>query len=273
MEAHASSPKFVSICISFMVHFACSLNALYICACYRSGNCMKSFDVVNVLSQLNVCREVQVEGKKCHFQWSSRCTITNISKCISWWVVHTSSPSPTPLTSFCPLSLSTHVTIDRWQADRLTGDRLKHWEGKKKWSWCRRGRRGQTICESHYHILTCMNYFITCSHTVVKEMRTVCNEEHIALPELRQTDRRHLNSNPGYISPVPRGQEYYSPSKEIVWQLEAMEGHRVYLELSQIDLHNKDGNCSDYIEISFNPCTPPMKICDNRVNSYAWPTS
>ena len=121
------------------------------------------------------------------------------------------------------------------------------------------------ICESHYHILTCINYFITCSHTVVTGKRTVCKEE-IVLPELCQTDRRHL-TDLGYISPVPRGQEYYSPSKEIVWQLEAMEGHRVYLELSQIDLHNKDGNCSDYIEISFNPCTPPTKICDNRVNA------
>ena len=92
------------------------------------------------------------------------------------------------------------------------------------------------------------------------------------LQELRQTDRRNLNSNLGYISPVPQGQEYYSPSKVIVWQLQAMEGHRVYLELSQIDLH-EDGKCSDYIEISFNPCTPPMKICDNRVNSYTWATS
>ena len=118
-----------------------------------------------------------------------------------------------------------------------------------------------------------MNYFITCSHTVVTGKRTVCKEEHIVLPELRQTDRRHLNSNPGYISPVPQGQVNYSPSKEIVWQLQAMEGHRVYLELSQIDLRNKDGKCSDYIEISFNPCTPPTKICDNRVSSYKWATS
>ena len=92
------------------------------------------------------------------------------------------------------------------------------------------------------------------------------------LPELRQTDRRHLSSNLGNISPVPQGQEYYSPSKVIVWQLEAMDGHRVYLELSQIDLH-EDGKCSDYIEISFNPCTPPMKICDNKVNSDKWVTS
>ena len=127
------------------------------------------------------------------------------------------------------------------------------------------------ICESHYHILTCINYFITCSHTVVTGKRTVCKEE-IVLPELCQTDRRHL-TDLGYISPVPRGQEYYSPSKEIVWQLQAMEGYRVYLQLSQIDLHNKDGKCSDYIEISFNPCTPPTRICDNRVNSYTWATS
>ena len=118
-----------------------------------------------------------------------------------------------------------------------------------------------------------MNYFITCSHTVVTGMRTVCKEEHIVLPELRQTDSRHLNSNLGYISPVPQGQEYYSPSKEIVWQLQAMVKHRVYLELSRIDLHNEDANCSDYIEIRFNPCTPPMKICDSRVNSYTWATS
>ena len=102
--------------------------------------------------------------------------------------------------------------------------------------------------------------------------RTECKEEEIVLQELRQTDRRNLNSNLGYISPVPQGQKYYSPSKVIVWQLQAMEGHRVYLELSQIDLH-EDGKCSDYIEISFNPCTPPMKICDNRVNSYTWATS
>ena len=49
--------------------------------------------------------------------------------------------------------------------------------------------------------------------------------------------------------------------------------HRVYLELSKIDLHNKGGKCTDYIEISFNPCTLPTKICDNRVNSYKWATS
>ena len=103
--------------------------------------------------------------------------------------------------------------------------------------------------------------------------RTECKEEEIVLQELRQTDRRNLNSNLGYISPVPQGQKYYSPSKVIVWQLQAMEGHRVYLELSQIDLHNEDGICSDYIEISFNPCTPPTKICDNRVNCYTWATS
>ena len=128
------------------------------------------------------------------------------------------------------------------------------------------------ICESHYHILTCINYFITCSHTVVTGKRTECKEEETMLPELRQTDRRNLSSKLGYISPVPQGQEYYSPSKVIVWQLQAMEGHRVYLELSQIDLH-EDGKCSDYIEIRFNPCTPPMKICDNRVNSDEWATS
>ena len=107
---------------------------------------------------------------------------------------------------------------------------------------------------------------------MVTGKRTECKEEEIMLPELRQTDRRNLSSNLGYISPVPQGQEYYSPSKVIVWQLQAMEGHRVYLELSQIDLH-EDGKCSDYIEISFNPCTPPMKICDNRVNSDEWATS
>ena len=93
------------------------------------------------------------------------------------------------------------------------------------------------------------------------------------LQELHKTDRRHLGSNLGYISPVPQGQEYYSPSKVLVWQLQAMDGHRVYLQLSQIDLHNEDGKCSNYIEIRFNPCTPPMKICDNRVNSYTWATS
>ena len=103
--------------------------------------------------------------------------------------------------------------------------------------------------------------------------RTECKEEEIVLQELHQTDRRNLSSKLGYISPVPQGQEYYSPSKVIVWQLQAMEGHRVYLELSQIYLHNKDGKCSDYIEISFNPCTPPTKICDNRVNCYTWATS
>ena len=108
---------------------------------------------------------------------------------------------------------------------------------------------------------------------MVTGKHTECNKEEIVLSELRQTSRRHLNSNLGNISPVPHGQEYYSPSKVIVWQLQTMEGHRVYLELSQIDLHNEDGNCSDYIEISFNPCTPPMKICDNRVNSYTWATS
>ena len=106
---------------------------------------------------------------------------------------------------------------------------------------------------------------------MVTGKHTVCKEE-IVLPELCQTDRRHL-TDLGYISPVPRGQEYYSPSKEIVWQLQAMEGYRVYLQLSQIDLHNKDGKCSDYIEISFNPCTPPTRICDNRVSSYTWATS
>ena len=108
---------------------------------------------------------------------------------------------------------------------------------------------------------------------MVTGKRTECNEEKIVLQELHQTDRRNLSSYLGIISPVPQGQEYYSPSKVILWQLQAMEGHRVYLELSQIDLHNEDGKCSDYIEISFNPCTPPMKICDNRVNSYKWATS
>ena len=103
--------------------------------------------------------------------------------------------------------------------------------------------------------------------------RTDCKEEEIVLPELHQTDRRHLSSKLGYISPVPQGQKYYSPSKVIVWQLQAMEGQRVYLELSQIDLHDEDAMCSDCIEISFNPCTPPKKICDNRVNSYTWATS
>ena len=49
--------------------------------------------------------------------------------------------------------------------------------------------------------------------------------------------------------------------------------HRVHLELSKIDLHNEGGKCSDDIEISFNPCTPPTRICDNRVNSYKWATS
>ena len=118
-----------------------------------------------------------------------------------------------------------------------------------------------------------MNFLITCSHTVVTGMHTECKEDEIVLPELRQTHRRHLNSSLGFISPVPQGQEYYSPSKVIVWQLQAMERHRVYLELSQIDLRNKDGKCSDYIEISFNPCTPPTRICDNRVSSYTWATS
>ena len=116
------------------------------------------------------------------------------------------------------------------------------------------------ICESHYHIFTCTNYFITCSHTVVTGKRTECKEEEIVLPELFQTDRRNLSSKLGYISPVPRGQNYYSPSKVIVWQLQAMVGHRENLELSHIDLHNEDGNCSDYIEISFNLCTPPTNI-------------
>ena len=118
-----------------------------------------------------------------------------------------------------------------------------------------------------------MNYFITSSHTVVTGKHTVCKEEHIVLPELRQTDRRHLNSSLGYISPVSKGQECYSPSKVLVWQLQAMEGSRVYLELSQIDLRNEDDKSSDYIEIRFNPCIPPTKICDNRVNCYKWATS
>ena len=108
---------------------------------------------------------------------------------------------------------------------------------------------------------------------MVTGKRTECKEEEIELQELRQTDRRQMNSNPGYINPVPRGQVNYLPSKEVVWQLQAMEGHRVYLQLSHIDLRNKDGKCSDYIEISFNPCTPPTKICDNRVRSYTWATS
>ena len=108
---------------------------------------------------------------------------------------------------------------------------------------------------------------------MVTGKRTECKEEKIVLAELCQTDKRNLSSKLGYISPVPQGQEYYSPSKVIVWQLQAMEGHRVYLELSQIDLHNEVGKCSNYIEISFNPCTPPMKICDNRINSYKWATS
>ena len=149
--------------------------------------------------------------------------------------------------------------------------------GKKKWSRCKRRRRDQTLLcayvKSHYHSFTCINYFITCSHTVVTGKHTECKEEDIVLQELCQTDRRNLSSNLGNISPVSQGQEYYSPSKVIVWQLQAMEGHRVYLELLQIDLDNEDDKCSDYIEISFNPCTPPTKICDNRVNSYTWATS
>lgn len=116
-------------------------------------------------------------------------------------------------------------------------------------------------------------HFITCSYTEMTGKRSVCKEENVMLQELRPTDRRDLNRNLGYIKPVPRDQEQYSPSSEIVWQLEAMEGHRVYLELTQIDLRNKDGKCSDYIEISFNPCTAPTKICDNTVNSYTWATS
>ena len=117
-----------------MVHCAYPLNTLFV-LCYRSGNSMKSFDVVNVLSQRNVCREVPVEREKCHFQWSSKC-ITDISRCISWLVVYTFYPSPTSLTSFCHLSLSTRVTI-------VTGCNIEG--GKEKWSRCRRGRRGQTL--------------------------------------------------------------------------------------------------------------------------------
>ena len=53
-----------------MVHCAYPLNALSVLG-YRSGNSMKSFDVVNVLSQRNVCREVPVEEEEtCSFQWS-----------------------------------------------------------------------------------------------------------------------------------------------------------------------------------------------------------
>ena len=44
---------------------------------------MKSFDVVNVVSTRNVCREVQVEEEQCSFQWSSKC-VSDISSCISW---------------------------------------------------------------------------------------------------------------------------------------------------------------------------------------------
>lgn len=93
------------------------------------------------------------------------------------------------------------------------------------------------------------------------------------MPQLLPRDRVHLNKRLGFIKPVSRGQEHYSPSSEVVWQLEAMEGHRVYLELTHIDLHNEDGKCSDYIEISFNPCTPPIKICDNRAKAYTWAAS
>ena len=93
------------------------------------------------------------------------------------------------------------------------------------------------------------------------------------LQELRPRDRRHLNRNIGFIKPVQQDQKYYLPNREVVWQLEAMEGHRVYLELTQIDLRNEDGKCSDYIEISFNPCTPPTKICDNTGITYMWATS
>ena len=121
------------------------------------------------------------------------------------------------------------------------------------------------------HILVSGPHIFSLSYGMGK--RTECKEEEIVLQELRQTDRRHLTCSLGYITPVPRDQKYYSPSKEIMWQLQAMEGHRVYLEFSQIDLRNEDGNCSDYIEISFNPCTPPTRICDNRVNSYKWATS
>lgn len=77
----------------------------------------------------------------------------------------------------------------------------------------------------------------------------------------------------GFINPVSHGQRHYSPSNEIVWQLEAMEGHRVYLELTQIDLQNEAGKCNDYVEISFNPCTPPTRICNNKVNAYTWVVS
>ena len=45
-----------------MVHCAYPLNALSVLG-YRSGNSIKSFDVVDVLSQRNVCREVPVEEK------------------------------------------------------------------------------------------------------------------------------------------------------------------------------------------------------------------
>lgn len=141
------------------------------------------------------------------------------------------------------------------------------------------GKRGEGVsllpcaCVSHRHVLTCVNLFITCSHTVVTGKRTVCKEERIVLQKLHPTDIRQLNSNLGYFTPVPHHEQHYPANREVVWQLQAMEGHRVYLELSQIDLRNEDGKCSDYIEISFNPCTPPTKICDNRVNSYTWATS
>lgn len=114
---------------------------------------------------------------------------------------------------------------------------------------------------------------ITCSYKVITGKRKVCAEEKILVPQLLPRDRVHLNERLGFINPVSRGHEHYSPSSEVVWQLEAMEGHRVYLELTHIDLHNEDGKCSDYIEISFNPCTPPVRICDNRAKAYTWAAS
>ena len=82
-----------------------------------------------------------------------------------------------------------------------------------------------------------------------------------------------LNTHHGYINPITRDQRLYSPRTEIVWQLEAMERHRVYLELTQIDLHNQAGTCSDYVEVSFNPCTPPTRICNSEVKAYTWAVS
>ena len=84
----------------------------------------------------------------------------------------------------------------------------------------------------------------------------------------------HLNLNFGFFKAAREDRLHYDNHTELIWQLEAPEGNRVYLELSAIDLHmNSDSTCSgDKIEIRTDPCHEPLVICNSSRTTISWPT-